>query len=115
MLVQISYTALFIVTFVNVHLGVSCSKRAMLIIHTTFNTPTKETLFTRGVMHIIMPTVTIDGPEIVDVEIKRALVKEITDALERAYKIPREAYVVVIKENPPENVGVGGKLVANRR
>ena len=61
-----------------------------------------------------MPNVTIDGPEIGDVKIKRALVKEITDALEKAYKIPREAYVVVIKENPPENVGVGGKLIVDR-
>jgi len=61
-----------------------------------------------------MPNVTIDGPKIEDVEIKRVLVKEITDALEKAYKIPREAYVVVIKENLPENVGVGGKLILDR-
>ncbi len=46
-----------------------------------------------------MPTVTIEGPDIDDVGIKRVLVKGITDALERAYKIPRAAYVVVIKEN----------------
>jgi len=61
-----------------------------------------------------MPSVTIEGPEIEEVEIKRELVKEITDALEKAYKIPREAYVVVIKENSPENVGVGGKLIIDR-
>lgn len=61
-----------------------------------------------------MPTVTIDGPRIDDVEIKRTLVKDITDALEKAYRIPREAYVVVIKENPPENVGVGGGLIIDR-
>ena len=53
----------------------------------------------------------IEGPKIEDVETKRELVKEITDALEKAYKIPREAYVVLIKENSPENVGVGGKLI----
>ncbi len=58
-----------------------------------------------------MPNVTIDGPKIGDVEIKRVLVNEITDALEKAYKIPRNAYVVTIKENPPENVSVGGKLI----
>lgn len=61
-----------------------------------------------------MPNVTIEGPKIDDVEIKRELVKEITDALEKAYKIPREAYVIVIKENAPENVGVGGKLIIDR-
>jgi 4-oxalocrotonate tautomerase len=61
-----------------------------------------------------MPNVTIEGPKIEEVEIKRELVKEVTDALEKAYKIPREAYVVLIKENSPENVGVGGKLIIDR-
>lgn len=61
-----------------------------------------------------MPNVTIDGPSIKDLEIKRTLVKEITDALEKAYKIPRDAYVVIIKENLAENVGVGGKLSIDR-
>ena len=61
-----------------------------------------------------MPNVKIDGPKI-DVEIKRTLVKEITDALEKAYKLPREAYVVLIKENKPENVGVGGTLILDRK
>ena len=61
-----------------------------------------------------MPNVTIDGPKIEDVGTKRVLVKEVTDALEKAYKLPREAYVVIIKENTPENVGVGGKLVIDR-
>ena len=61
-----------------------------------------------------MPSVMIEGPKIEDVETKRELVKEITDALEKAYKIPREAYVVLIKENSPENVGVGGKLIIDK-
>ena len=60
-----------------------------------------------------MPNVVIDGPKI-DVKIKRTLVKEITDALEKAYKLPREVYVVLIKENKPENVGVGGTLIIDR-
>lgn len=62
-----------------------------------------------------MPTANLSGPKIEDIEIKRKLVKEITDAMEKAYKIPREAYIVVIKENPPENVGVGGELLIDRR
>lgn len=61
-----------------------------------------------------MPNVIIDGPQIENLEIKRQLVKDITDALEKAYKIPRNAYVVVIKENSPENVGVGGTLLIDR-
>lgn len=61
-----------------------------------------------------MPNATIEGPPITDVDIKRLLVKEITDALEKAYKLPREVYTVVIKENVPQNVGVGGKLILDR-
>jgi 4-oxalocrotonate tautomerase len=62
-----------------------------------------------------MPSATIEGPKIEDVEIKRVLVKEITDALEKAYKIPRQVYVVLIKENPPENVGSGGQLILDKK
>lgn len=61
-----------------------------------------------------MPNVIIDGPKIEDLEVKRQLVKDITDALEKAYKIPRDAYGVVIKENSRENVGVGGILLIDR-
>ena len=62
-----------------------------------------------------MPSVKIEGPKIEDVEIKRVLVKEITDALEKAYKLPRQVYVVLIKENPPENVGSGGHLILDKK
>jgi len=62
-----------------------------------------------------MPSATIEGPKIEDVEIKRVLVKEITDALEKAYKIPRQVYIVLIKENPPENVGSGGQLILDKK
>lgn len=58
-----------------------------------------------------MPNVTIDGAKIEDVNVKKVLVKEITDAMEKAYKFPRQAYVVLINEHKPENVGVGGKLI----
>ncbi len=61
-----------------------------------------------------MPSVVINGPKIDDIEIKRELVKDITDALEKAYKLQREAYTVLIKENPPENVGSGGILIVDK-
>jgi hypothetical protein len=38
----------------------------------------------------------------------------LTDAAAKAYGLPRQAMVVVIKENSPENVGIGGELLANR-
>jgi len=62
-----------------------------------------------------MPIATIEGTKIEDVQIKRVLVSEITDALEKAYKLPRKVYVVSIKENPPENVGVGGQLIIDKK
>lgn len=62
-----------------------------------------------------MPTATLEGPPIEDIDVKRNLVKEITDALEKAYKMPKEVFTVVIKENAPNNVGVGGRLIIDRR
>lgn len=62
-----------------------------------------------------MPNVVIDGPKIDDIEIKRTLIKEITDVLEKVYKIPRSAYVIVINEHSPENVGVAGTLLIDRK
>ncbi|MGD9403462.1 MAG: tautomerase family protein [bacterium] len=61
-----------------------------------------------------MPTINVEGPIIKDIDKKRVLVQEMTDAAARAYALPKEAMIVLIKENPPENVGVGGKLIADR-
>jgi len=62
-----------------------------------------------------MPIATVEGPKMSDVQAKRTLVREITDALEKAYELPREVYVVVIKENPPENIGAGGQLIIDKK
>jgi len=61
-----------------------------------------------------MPIITLDGPAITDLEKKRTLVKAITDAAEQYYGLTRSAYIVLIKENTPENVGVGGTLISDR-
>jgi len=62
-----------------------------------------------------MPNITVEGPAIKELEKKRTLVKEMTEAAHRAYGLPKEVIVVVIKENPPENVSVGGQLIVDRR
>jgi len=62
-----------------------------------------------------MPDVKISGPKIEDVETKRQLVKEITDAMEKTYKFPRQAYVITIIENLPENVSIGGVLNIDKK
>jgi len=62
-----------------------------------------------------LPTITIEGPKIEDLDKKRVLVKELTAAASKAYGIAEQAMVVLIKENAPENVGLGGELLADRR
>ena len=58
-----------------------------------------------------MPTIIVDGPPI-DLERKRQLVKGLTAAAVEVYgTIP---ITILIKENPPENVGVNGELLADR-
>jgi len=63
-----------------------------------------------------MPVITVEGPRLEDISRKRAFVKKVTDAACELYPdIPRAAFVVIIKENPPENVASGGDLVCDRR
>ena len=62
-----------------------------------------------------MPNISVEGPVITDVDKKRILVQELTEAAAKAYDLPKESIVVLIKENSPENVGVGGKLVIDRK
>lgn len=61
-----------------------------------------------------MPTITVEGPKIQEIERKRELVKKLTEAAAAVYGIAKEHIVVLIRENSPENVGVGGELVADR-
>ncbi|HDR06817.1 MAG TPA: 4-oxalocrotonate tautomerase [Candidatus Coatesbacteria bacterium] len=58
-----------------------------------------------------MPNITVEGPAL-ELEKKRLLVKALYDAARAVYGI--EDIVVLIHENPPENVGVGGRLIADR-
>jgi len=61
-----------------------------------------------------MPTVTIEGPPLDDLDRKRALVSEVTESTAKAYGLPSGIITVVIKANGPENVGVGGVLLVDR-
>ena len=61
-----------------------------------------------------MPSAEIAGPKIESIETKRVLVKEVTDAMEKAYGFPKPAYIVTIIETAAENVGIGGELLADR-
>jgi 4-oxalocrotonate tautomerase len=58
-----------------------------------------------------MPTIIVEGPPL-EIEKKRILVKKLTDAAVNVYNI--EHIIVLIKENPPENVGLSGELLVDR-
>jgi len=61
-----------------------------------------------------MPTITVEGPP-VPLEKKRRLVKGFWEVAAAVYdNVPAEAIVVLIRENGPENVGVGGELLCDR-
>jgi 4-oxalocrotonate tautomerase len=59
-----------------------------------------------------MPLIQVDGPP-VDTEKKRRLVKELTDVAVSVYEI--QHITVLIRENPPENVGADGILIADKK
>jgi 4-oxalocrotonate tautomerase len=60
-----------------------------------------------------MPIITIEGPEIKDLDTRRALVRELTDAAAKAYGLSREKMIVLIRESTPERVAVGGQLLVD--
>ncbi len=63
-----------------------------------------------------MPSAEIAGPKINDIDLKRQLVKEVTDSMMKAYKIPNpSSFIVTIIETSAENVAVGGELIADKR
>ena len=61
-----------------------------------------------------MPTITVEGPPVTNIGKKRKFVKELTDATYEMYGINKEHIVVLIRENQPENVSAGGKLIFDR-
>ena len=60
-----------------------------------------------------MPIVTIQARAL-PVEKKRDLVAKVTDVVEEAYELPREAITVLIQEYPAEKIGVAGQLISDR-
>lgn len=60
-----------------------------------------------------MPVITLDGPKLKR-EQKSALVKEFTKAASQVTNLPESAFVVIIRESDPDNVGVGGQLLSDK-
>lgn len=60
-----------------------------------------------------MPTIVIDGPKIPSIELKRKLVAGLTEVAADVYGLDKKIIHVLIRENAPENVGSGGRLIAD--
>jgi 4-oxalocrotonate tautomerase len=60
-----------------------------------------------------MPIINVSGPSL-DVEQKRAMARGLTDVAAKVYRRAPQHIIVIIQENPPENVSIGGTLVADR-
>ena len=60
-----------------------------------------------------MPGIIFEGPKL-NKNQKRQLVKEFTKVASEVTKIPESAFIVTIKENDLDNVGVGGMLLSEK-
>lgn len=58
-----------------------------------------------------MPIVKVEAGKL-NREQKKQLVDELTGSVSRILKIPEASVNVVLKENDPDNIGVGGKLLS---
>ena len=59
-----------------------------------------------------MPVITVEAASL-DMEQKRRLASELTDVAARILDMPRETIYVFLKENPLENIGVGGRILSD--
>jgi len=65
-------------------------------------------------MEDAMPIITMEGPAIDDLDRKRELTDTITRAASEFYGLPTDTIVIILKENAPDNVSVGGQLIIDR-
>ncbi|MDA8334039.1 MAG: tautomerase family protein [Peptococcaceae bacterium] len=60
-----------------------------------------------------MPVITLKGPRL-SKEQKREIVRSFTETASRITNIAASAFIVYIDEMEPENIGVGGTVLADR-
>ncbi len=58
-----------------------------------------------------MPVIKLDGPKL-SKEQKVELIKEFTSSASKITNIPKDKFVVYIKENEMDNIGVGGEMLS---
>ena len=60
-----------------------------------------------------MPIITLDGPPL-SLEKKRNLANELTSLAAKAYDLPEATNIIMLRENAPDQVAVGGTLIVDR-
>ena len=61
-----------------------------------------------------MPVITVEAASL-DMEQKRGLASELTSVAASILRMPEETIYVFLKENPLENIGVGGRLLSEMK
>jgi len=61
-----------------------------------------------------VPTIFFYGPKL-EKEKKKDRIKSFTETASRLTGIDKSAFVVYLRESSPENVGVGGELLEDRK
>ncbi len=59
-----------------------------------------------------MPIITVEAGKM-NREKKAQMVKELTETVSKILDIPVDAFTVSLKENDPDNIGVGGRLLSD--
>lgn len=62
-----------------------------------------------------MPVITIAGNNGITVEKKREMVKKVSEVVSEAYGLPIEAITVLVQGYDPEDIGVAGELLSDRK
>jgi 4-oxalocrotonate tautomerase family enzyme len=61
-----------------------------------------------------MPTVIIEGPPLA-IRQKRRLAEALTRLVAQAYDWPKENIILILHENPNQNIARGGRLLGDRK
>ena len=61
-----------------------------------------------------MPVITLEAGQLTK-EQKEKLALELTETASRIMGVPAKEFIALIRENAPDNVGVGGVLLSERK
>lgn len=61
-----------------------------------------------------MPVIQVNALKQPDIDKKRKMVMKLTDVMVEVYGVPKESVTIMIKEDDPENVGIGGVLALDK-